>query len=163
MRIGIYVGDGAGGDIDAAIVRFARLEEAGFHTAWAGQVFGDDALTVLALAGRATRRIELGTWVVPTAPRHPVALAQQARTVQRACGDRLVPGVGVSHREVIEKRLGLAWDAPARHASEYLAVLTPLLRKGAVHHSGAAYRVSLRLDAMGCAADKANKALFEVR
>lgn len=43
---------------------------------------GVDALSVLAVAGVATTSIELGVGIVPTYPRHPVALAQQAATVQ---------------------------------------------------------------------------------
>jgi F420-dependent oxidoreductase-like protein len=78
-----------------------------------------------------------------------VALAQQALTVHAASGGRLLLGLGVSHAEVVEKRLGLAWRAPVAHMAEYLDVLLPLLRGEAVDHAGERYRVSLRLDAAG--------------
>ena len=94
----------------------------GLSTAWAGQTFDHDALTLLALAARATRRIELGSWVVPAPLRHPAVLAQQALTVQAASGGRLVLGVGVSHEEVVA-RFGVAVERPARHMREYLELL----------------------------------------
>jgi F420-dependent oxidoreductase-like protein len=149
MRIGVYVSDRGEPGPGAWLARCERAEAAGFHTAWAGQMLGHDALTLLALAALRTRRIELGTWVLPIQPRHPVALAQQALSVQAAAGGRLLLGIGVSHPEVIEKRLGLAWRAPARHMEEYLDVLLPLLRGERALHAGERYRVSLRLDAVG--------------
>ena len=84
MRIGLYISAGATTPIDAILARFERAEADGFHTAWAGQVLEHDALTLLALAARATRRIELGSWVVPAPLRHPAVLAQQALSVQAA-------------------------------------------------------------------------------
>ncbi len=46
---------------------------------WVPQIPDDfDALTAIALMGRATDRVELGTAVLPIQTRHPVAMAQQA-------------------------------------------------------------------------------------
>ena len=56
--------------------------DAGFSALWTSQIFGYDALTALAVVGREVPDVELGTAVVPTYPRHPVMLAQQALTVQ---------------------------------------------------------------------------------
>ena len=146
MRIGIYVSGRGRPDVASLLARFERAEEAGLQTVWVSQLFDYDALTVLALAGRATSRIELGTWVVPTFPRHPSALAQQALSVQAASGGRLALGIGLSHRAVIEKRLGLDYSKPVRHMREYLSVLNPLLRGDSVRFDGEQYRVSLALD-----------------
>ena len=63
-------------------VKFDRLlhraEQLGFDTLWLPNIFSWDAITLAALIGRETERIELGTAVVPTYPRHPMAIAQQA-------------------------------------------------------------------------------------
>ena len=131
--------------------RFARAEAEGFHTAWAGQVFEHDALTLLALAATETRQIELGTWVLPIQPRHPAALAQQALTVQAASQGRLLLGLGVSHAAIVEKRLGLPYEHPARHMREYVEVLRPLLAGQTVEHTGERLRASLRLHTLGTA------------
>jgi F420-dependent oxidoreductase-like protein len=99
-------------------------------------LFGLDALTALAVAGSRVPGIELGTAVVPTYPRHPGALAQQALTVQAALGGRLALGIGLSHQVVIEGMYGLSFDKPARHMREYLDALLPLLRTGSVSVEG---------------------------
>ncbi len=119
-----------------------RAEDEGFATAWSVHFTrAYDALTTLAVAGEATERIELGVGVVPTYPRHPMALAQQAVTTQAFCGGRLTLGVGVSHRRVIEGLHGIPYASPAAHMREYLTVLAPLLRGEQVQYAGEHFRV----------------------
>ena len=119
-----------------------RAEAEGFGSAWSAHFSrGVDALDVLAVAGTRTSRIDLGVGIVPTYPRHPLALAQQAATTQAFCGGRLTLGVGVSHRPVIENLHGLAYQRPAAHMREYLSVLVPLLRDGRVRYTGEFYQV----------------------
>jgi 5,10-methylenetetrahydromethanopterin reductase len=123
------------GDVVAA-------EAEGFGSAWTVHFSrGVDALGVLAVAGTRTSRIDLGVGIVPTYPRHPLALAQQAATTQAFCGGRLTLGVGVSHRPVIEDLHGLAYEQPAAHLRDYLSVLVPLLREGSVSYRGRFYQV----------------------
>ncbi|MEU4311942.1 LLM class F420-dependent oxidoreductase [Nocardia sp. NPDC024068] len=129
MRIGILLGERSGAD---ALQRLSddlrRSADEGFRSAWLSHIFGLDALTALAVAGSRVPEIELGTAVVPTYPRHPGALAQQARTTALAVGpDRLTLGIGLSHRVVIENMFGYDFERPARHMREYLSVLEPLL------------------------------------
>ena len=103
MRIGLFVGALAlMRDVAERLHRISDAERDGFDSYWLPQHFGADMLTVIAMAGMQTHRIELGTAVVPTYPRHPVALAQQALTAQVAVGGRLTLGIGVSHRSTIE-------------------------------------------------------------
>ena len=80
--------------------------------------------------------IRLGTAVVPTYPRHPMALAQQALTVSQVSGGRLDLGIGLSHQPVVEGMWGLSFERPVRHMRDYLEVLTPLLRGESVSHTG---------------------------
>ena len=65
-------------------------------------------------SGAETTRIEIGTAVVPVQPRHPIALAQQALSVQAVCGGRLALGLGVSHHWIIDEMLGLPYEQPGR-------------------------------------------------
>ena len=87
MRIGIMSGAVEGPDrsLEGLLELAKRVEDLGFASLWLAQVFGLDAITALSIVGRETRRIELGTAVVPTYPRHPFAMAQQALTAQVAC------------------------------------------------------------------------------
>ena len=143
MRIGLFVGAlELMRDVAERLNRISAAEQDGFDSYWLPQHFGADMLTVIAMAGMQTDRIELGTAVVPTYPRHPVALAQQALTAQVAAGGRLTLGIGVSHRSTIEEWLGLSYDHPARHIEEYLSVLRPLLHESGVDFQGREFRVA---------------------
>jgi 5,10-methylenetetrahydromethanopterin reductase len=149
MRIGIMLGASVGAGPDATlgglVAHAQQLESMGFPSVWLAQVFGFDAITSLALVGRETSRVELGTAVVPTYPRHPFAMAQQALTAGSASGGRFRLGIGLSHAVVIESLLGLSYAKPAVHMREYLEVLGPLLRGEQVSFAGERYRVNAGL------------------
>jgi F420-dependent oxidoreductase-like protein len=131
------------------VTQTERAAAAGFETGWLANIFGLDAVTAIAVAGRAVPGIHLGTAVVPTFPRHPHALAQQAMTAWDATHGRFTLGIGLSHQIVIETMFGLDFDKPAVHMREYLSVLLPLLREGNVAFSGERYRVQAPLERSG--------------
>jgi F420-dependent oxidoreductase-like protein len=118
------------------VTQLRRYAEAGLDHAWAVQIFGPDALTLLAAAGAQAPGIALGTGVVPVYPRHPMMLAQQVLTVQSATANRLILGIGLSHQVVVEGMWGISFDKPARYMKEYLAALMPLLRGETVSVTG---------------------------
>jgi F420-dependent oxidoreductase-like protein len=127
VRIGLMVGPDPGryresvAKLEADAV---AAETAGFASVWIAQPPDDfDALTGVALMGRVTSRIEIGTAVVPFQSRHPVAMLQQALSAQAVCEGRLTLGVGPSHHWVIEDMLGLPYEKPARLVRSYLEVL----------------------------------------
>ena len=144
MRIGMQIGPkiGAQGAEDL-VSRYREIEEAGFDTAWTGNHLTHDAMTVLALAGTVTERIELGSSVVPTYPRHPMVMAQQALTTSAITGGRFTLGLGLSHKFIVEDWQGLKWSTPIHHLREYLTVLNGLLDGEQVVHEGEEYQVSL--------------------
>src|SRR5262249_9221832 len=80
MKIGIGIGDigGVAADPDGLVAQVRKAEADGFASGWLANIFGMDAIMAAALCARETQRIELGTAVVPTYPRHPVAMAQLA-------------------------------------------------------------------------------------
>ncbi|HXW38897.1 MAG TPA: TIGR03564 family F420-dependent LLM class oxidoreductase, partial [Acidimicrobiales bacterium] len=127
---------------DQLVGQAASLRDAGIEMVWASQIFSYDALTALAVIGREVDGIGLGTAVVPTFPRHPVVLADQALTVQAATGGRLTLGVGLSHQVVVENVFGQSFDRPARHMREYLSVLMPLLHGEQVGFQGETLRAT---------------------
>jgi F420-dependent oxidoreductase-like protein len=140
VDIGITVG-GAG--LAAVVEAVREAAEAGFRRAWLPQLFGVDALTAIAVAGREVSGIELGTAVVPTYPRHPLVLAGQALTTSAAVGDgRLHLGIGLSHQLVIEGMLGMAFEKPAVHMREYLSALRPALEGQPVDVQGETLRAA---------------------
>lgn len=152
MRMGLMYGltiHPKDDSLDTMVAFAKRAESSGFSTLWMPNIFSWDAITALALVGRETERIELGTAVVPTYPRHPMAIAQQALTTAAACSGRFTLGIGLSHQPVIENMYGYSYAKPARHMKEYLEVLGPLLRGEPVKFEGDLYRVQGTLSVPG--------------
>ena len=151
MRIGIGIGDIAGqpATIDDLVAQAKRAEADGFASGWLANIFGVDAIMAAALCARETTRLELGTAVVPTFPRHPMAMAQQALTAQAMARGRFALGVGLSHQMVFELMLGLSWAKPYSHMKEYLEVLVPLIRTGKVEYAGQEFRVNVGVSVPG--------------
>jgi 5,10-methylenetetrahydromethanopterin reductase len=151
MRIGLMAGaTAATGNSLKDIVEFSKAaEQRGFDNIWVANAFGFDAIGAIAIAGWETSRIQFGTAVTPTYPRHPLALAQQALTTSVACDGRFTLGIGLSHKLVIEDMFGMSYDKPAKHMREYIDVITPLLKGEAVNYSGEQYKVNGSLNISG--------------
>jgi F420-dependent oxidoreductase-like protein len=122
--------------VSETVADLQRYREAGLDHAFASQIFGPDALTLLAVAGTSVPDIGLGTGVVPVYPRHPMMLAQQALTVQATTGNRLLLGIGLSHQVVVEGMWGMSYERPAAYMREYLTSLMPLLHGETVRSEG---------------------------
>ena len=146
MRIGIFAGDGT---LDELLDLARTVESDGFDSLWLPQIFGIDALSAHTLIGHTVPRIELGTAVVPTYPRHPAVLAGQALTASAASGGRLTLGIGLSHQLVIEGMYGYSFDKPVRHMREYLSALVPLLSGEAVDFEGETLTAKVGLSVPG--------------
>ncbi|MEX1008753.1 MAG: TIGR03564 family F420-dependent LLM class oxidoreductase [Acidimicrobiia bacterium] len=153
MRIGVFIGDVSGRrtDVDELLDAARDAEARGFTTGWVPHIpWSLDGLTALALAGQVTNTIELGTAVMPTYPRHPLAMAQQAMSTQAATEGRLALGIGPSHPVVIEGMHGLAYAAPARHTREYVEVLRAAFAcTGNVEHHGEFFDFASMLEVPG--------------
>jgi F420-dependent oxidoreductase-like protein len=123
-------------------------EEAQVASVWVPQVPDDfDALTLASIVGAETTRAEIGTAVVPIQPRHPIALAQHALSVQALLEGRLALGLGVSHHWIIDEMLGLPYDKPVATLASYLDVLDQALAgPGPVDVETDAFRVHNPLD-----------------
>jgi F420-dependent oxidoreductase-like protein len=149
MRIGIYRGDASSGPVDKLIGAARDAADAGYASFWLPQTMGMDAMTALAVVGREVPAIELGIAVVPTYPRHPIVMAQQALTVQSITGGRLTLGIGLSHQPIIEGSYGYSFAQPVRHMREYLEALLPLVREGNVSYAGETVTARIGLDVRG--------------
>jgi F420-dependent oxidoreductase-like protein len=127
MRIGLMIGPERGryaGKVERLQADARWADQAGLASVWIPQIPDEfDALTAATLVGAETSRIEIGTAVVPVQPRHPIALAQQALSVQAVCGGRLTLGLGVSHHWIIGEMLGLPYERPAATLRAHLDVL----------------------------------------
>lgn len=133
MDLGIF---GSANTVDSLKAQVAHAADKGFRSYWTPQIFDLDALTALAVISQEVPDIRMGTAVIPTYPRHPMMLAQQALTVSQVSGGRLDLGIGLSHQPVVEGMWGMSFDKPVRHMSDYLEILMPLLHGQPVSHGG---------------------------
>ena len=145
-RVGISLAAAPAPTLVDAIV---EAEAAGVSHLWMTQnPVSNDSLTIFAAALGRTRSIRVGTSIVPTYPRHPLALAQQAATVAALGPVRLRLGVGPSHRPTIEHAYGLPMVAPLEHLREYVAVLRAALWEGQVEHQGHFFTARAKLNSV---------------
>lgn len=141
MRIGLT---GGGASVDRIVQQAVDAEADGFKSLWfASAVFGDP-LVPMAIAGKATNAIELGTSVLQTYTCHPVLQANRA-VATAAAMERpgFTLGIGPSHHVVIEGAYGLSYAGVGAHTEEYVDVLAPLLRGEGVTHSGTHFQVNI--------------------
>ncbi|GAC1408395.1 MAG: TIGR03564 family F420-dependent LLM class oxidoreductase [Ktedonobacteraceae bacterium] len=142
-RVGLVV---SGTDTKAAVATIVAAEAAGVHQIWMTQSTPlPDTLTTFAAAAVQTTHVRMGTAIVPTYPRHPLALAQQVLALHDLAPDRVRLGIGPSHRPVIEGVYGLAMPAPLEHLREYVGILRTILWEGKIDHTGRFYTVKTSL------------------
>lgn len=141
MRIGL---PGAAATPERMIGLAQRAEADGFSSLWYASMVGGDPLVTMALAGRATSTIELGTAVLQTYACHPALQAARAAAVASAIGapGRFTLGIGPSHEPLIEGRLGLSYATPGRETDEYVQITAALLRGEQVSFAGQEFQVS---------------------
>lgn len=139
MRIGLT---GGGSSVDRVVEQAVQAEADGFASLWYASIVTGDPLVAMAIAGRETTAIELGTAVLQTYPCHPLLQANRVASVvdaMRRPGFTL--GVGPSHRPLVEDVLGLSYEHPGRNTEEYVRILCGVLRGEPVDVDGADWSV----------------------
>lgn len=138
-RVGFAV---FGSDAKVVVETIVAAEAAGVRQVWMTQTTpAPDTLMIFAAAAMRTTSIRMGTAIVPTYPRHPLALAQQALTLGDIAPERLRLGIGPSHRPVIENVYGITMTSPLAHLREYVEVLRAALWEGKISHHGQFFQV----------------------
>lgn len=134
MRIGLT---GGASTPDKIVQQARQAENDGFHALWYASLVTGDPLVAMAIAGRETTTIELGTAVLQTYPCHPLLQANRAASVAAAMGrPGFTLGVGPSHESLVREAYGMSYDHPGRSTEEYLTILTALLRGEDVDYQG---------------------------
>jgi F420-dependent oxidoreductase-like protein len=130
-RLGVRWGLAGGttiASVDGARAAARFADAAGFDSLWISHAAGVDPVVALACAAPDLGGLtEVGTSVVPLYGRHPIGLAQLARTAQSALGGRFTLGVGAASRGAVRDRMGLDWERPLQYTREFLDGLQPLL------------------------------------
>ncbi|ETB18610.1 luciferase [Mycobacterium avium subsp. avium 10-9275] len=134
MRIGLT---GGASSTDKIVEQAQAAEAEGFTSLWYASTVAGDPLVAMALAGRATTSIELGTAVLQTYPCHPLLQANRVAAAANAMGrPGFTLGLGPSHEPLVSGVLGLSYDHPGRNTEEYLRIISALLRGEEVDYSG---------------------------
>lgn len=103
-----------------------RAREWGYRAAWASEVDGPDAFTLLgALA--ATTEMDLGVAVVPVQTRTVFTLGMSAVSLAQLSGGRFTLGVGASSEVLVSRFGGQPFDRPLLHVREAVTALRPIL------------------------------------
>jgi F420-dependent oxidoreductase-like protein len=135
VRIGLT---GGASTVDKVVAQAERAEADGFTSLWYASVVTGDPLVAMAIAGRQTERIELGTAVLQTYPCHPLLQANRIASVVDAMGrPGFTLGIGPSHQPLIEGVFGYRYDHPGRSTEEYVEIVTQLLAGEEVDVDGA--------------------------
>jgi len=109
------------------LVDQAKLaEDAGFESVWLTDFYNRDAFVRMAMVGRATSRIKIGSGIAYAFARSPVITAAAAADVDEITGGRVILGLGTGTRRMQESWYGLKYEAPAKKAAEVIRLLREL-------------------------------------
>ncbi|OGL06417.1 MAG: LLM class F420-dependent oxidoreductase, partial [Candidatus Rokubacteria bacterium RIFCSPLOWO2_02_FULL_68_19] len=119
-----------------------EAERLGFHSVWAAEAYGSDAVTPLAFVAARTERIYLGSAIMQMPARTPAMTAMTATTLDQLSGGRFLLGIGASGPQVIEGWHGVAYGKPLGRAREYVAVVRAIWqREKPLEHTGEHYQI----------------------
>jgi F420-dependent oxidoreductase-like protein len=127
-RVGVGTFIGVGRSLETALQRVERAESLGYESAYVTHIAGRDSLIVLAGYATRTKRIKLGTGVLPIHSRTPVATAQAAATIDELSGGRMVLGLGISHRVTVENWYGTKIEKPVAEMREYTQAIRAMFQ-----------------------------------
>src|SRR5437868_7828939 len=120
-----------------SVLRAEMAERMGFKSVWTTQLpDARDASLVLAAYANATRRVKLGTGVLPIYTRHPTAMLQMAATLDELSGGRFILGVGVRPKATVEGMWGMRLESPVDAMREYVTILRTSLHEGSCAFEG---------------------------
>ena len=144
MRLGLllrYEGEAGGPNMDLVL----EAERLGYHSVWAGESYGSDAVTPITWVLARTTRIKAGTGIMQIPARTPACAAMTAMTLQALSGNRFLMGVGPSGPQVIEGWHGTAYGKPLARTKEYIEIVRKILdRTGNLEHTGEHYQIPYR-------------------
>jgi F420-dependent oxidoreductase-like protein len=129
-----------------AVERVVRLEEVGVDVVWVAEAYGYDAATRLGYLAARTRKVELGSGILPIYSRTPALLAQTAAGLDELSGGRAILGLGASGPQVIEGFHGVVYDRPVQRTREIIEICRMIWRRDIIEYHGKAFTLPLPPD-----------------
>jgi len=142
-----------GKDLPSAVARVKLAEKLGYEAVFATHTMGRDGLATVAAYAASTTTIKLGTGVLPAFPRHPIALAIEAATIDEFSEGRLILGIGASHALTMENFYGIKMERPLARMKEYVHILRSIFTEGGVSFQGDFYTANYRFMGYGARKD----------
>jgi F420-dependent oxidoreductase-like protein len=141
MRLGIllrYAGLAGGPPMEQVL----EAERLGYHSAWCGEAYGNDAVSPIAWVLARTTRINAGTGIMQMSARTPACAAATAATLQSMSGNRFLMGIGPSGPQVIEGWHGMPYGKPLERTREYIEITRKIFaREAPLTHKGEHYQI----------------------
>lgn len=129
-------------EIDLEAVR--QAEALGFHSVWAAEAYGCDAVSSATWLAAHTDTIKVGTAIMQMPARTPASAAMTAIGLDALSGGRFIMGLGSSGPQVAEGWHGVAYDRPLTRTREYVAIVRKILaRQEPVTFQGYHYQLPL--------------------
>ena len=117
---------------DVELVR--RTQDWGYRAAWAAEVDGPEAFSMLGALAMATD-MDLGVAVTPVQTRTPFVLGMAAMTVAGLTERSFALGVGASSEVIVNRFGGQPFDKPLTNVREVVTALKPILAgERSTHH-----------------------------
>jgi len=124
-RIGLVLSTAVDADPEEFVEIGRRAEELGYAAALVNEGRGDALACAQAIAAR-TERIQVGTNIANAYFRHPFLAAMTAKTITDLYGGRLLLGVGISHRVLLET-IGIEMGDARSYLRDYVGKLQEFL------------------------------------
>jgi len=103
-----------------------RAEEAGYHSLWAAEGWGGNAMVQLAEVAMTTDDLHFGTAIANVYSRSPAVLATAGASLTRLSGDRAILGLGASHPGFVEGLHDVKYNQPVRRSHETVEIVREL-------------------------------------
>ncbi|GIX46662.1 MAG: luciferase-like protein [Candidatus Tectimicrobiota bacterium] len=134
----------------AAMQELTQLaEDKGYDSVWLPESMGREAITELTVLALSSRRIRVGTGIVPVFARLPTVAAAAIATAAQVAPGRVILGLGIGHQHALESGHGVAFSRPLQHVREFTAIARRVLCEGEVTFAGEIYRIArYRLDVL---------------
>src|SRR5262245_45987732 len=118
-----------------------RAEALGYDSLWIADTgAGPDAFVVGAVAAGVTRRVRIGTAVVPVYTRAPAVLAASAGSLGQLAPGRVVLGLGASSETIVDAWGGVPYRKPLTRMRETVAIVRQMLAGERVTFEGKTVR-----------------------
>lgn len=126
----------------SSMQELVRLAEGrGYASVWLPESPGREVFTELTALATSSKRIRIGTGIVPVFARLPTVAAAAMNTAATLAPGRVILGLGIGHKPAMEGGHGVTFSRPFQHTREFATIARQLLREGQVSYDGEIYRI----------------------